>query len=259
MPSYRIIKARDWGAKWKRPPSKEKPEDPECYIHHTGGNPMSNMAAEAALLQLNAYAQNTKNYSFLDYDYLVHWEKAKDLYTIAEGRGEWMSAATLDRNELGEAVCVFGYFHPGSIHTASPNPGHLMATAMAIDLMIDYKLLAQNPEILGHHQNRAFPVPQTGCPGSLFIPHIPEVKRLLAELREPTIPLPLPGDDMANMSVIRFRFDGFAEQIVGFRAGMDTIEGADLDDDELVVFPRPSAALQAKIERELGRPLKPLA
>lgn len=186
MPSFRFITASEWGGTWKRPPVREALEDPECYIHHTAGNPHKDKPAEQALRIINDYAKNSKGYSFLDYDYMVHWEEAKDLYTIAEGRGEWLSAATVDRNELGEAICVMGYFHPGSQHSEHPKPGHIQAVAMGIVKMIERKLLAPNPEILGHFQNKAFPVPQTGCPGDYFKPFIPEVRSLVQYFQTPT-------------------------------------------------------------------------
>lgn len=190
MPEFRYITAEEWGGVWVRPPVKEELEDPECYIHHTAGNPLKDRPAEDALQILNKIAQDGKGYSFLDYDYLVHWEEAKDLYTIAEGRGEWLSAATRNRNELGEAICLFGYFHPGSTHSAYPNPGHIEATALGIVKMIERRLLARDCMILGHYQNLAFPIPQTVCPGEYFIPHVPEVILRVRELLNPS------GDDM---------------------------------------------------------------
>ena len=86
MTTYRYLTAAEWGGTWTRPPVREQPLDPECYIHHTAGNPMSERIAEVALQTLNTYAQTHKGYSFLDYDYLVHYEKARDLFTLL-GRG----------------------------------------------------------------------------------------------------------------------------------------------------------------------------
>lgn len=200
MTAYRSITVEDWGGTWARPPEKEHPHDPEVFIHHTAGNPMSNLTAEDACQALNDYAKDVKGYSFLDYDYLVHWEAARDLFTICEGRGEWMSAATKDRNELGEAICLFGYFHPGSVHSAQPRPGHIEATARGIVEMIHRGLAASNATILGHYQNPAHPG-ATGCPGEWMIPHIPTVRARVAELLE---------EEPMSHAVIRI--DGFADQ-----------------------------------------------
>jgi hypothetical protein len=204
MTTYRYLTAADWGGTWTRPPVKERLLDPECFIHHTAGNPMSDRPAEEALRILNGYAQTGKGYSFLDYDYLVHYEKASDLFTIAEGRGEWLSAATHDRNELGEAICLFGYFHPGSTHTQRPTAGHVEATALGIVRMIERGLLAPDCEILGHYENPAHPG-DTGCPGSYYIPHIPTVRQRVAELLAP----PIEDDDM-----LVIRVDGYADQFL---------------------------------------------
>jgi len=254
MPQYRIINAEDWGGTWKRPPFFEKLEDPEAYIHHTAGNPKSHMPAEQALREMNQYSQDVKDYSFLDYDFMVHWEEAKDLYTIAEGRGEWMSAATLDRNELGEAVCVMGYFHTGHKLSQKPNPGHIVAVAIALVEMRRRKLIAAEPKIMGHYQNLAFPIPQTGCPGNLFIPHIPEVIWLFNEM----IKAPDTGDIMAQLNGVKIRFKSYANQLFAFRMSADTMQSGGIIDDPIVILEDPTAAQKAAIEEQLGQPLKPI-
>ena len=64
-------------------------------------------------------------------------------------------------------------------------------------------------------------------------------------------------DDMGTMTVLRVRWDGYADQIVGFHTSLDTLDMAHVEGD-LVVLPRPDAALLAQIETELGHPLTPI-
>lgn len=222
MTAYRYITAADWGGEWVRPPQHEQPNDPEVYVHHTMGNPMSDRPAEDAFQALNAYAtrpkpEGGKGYSFLDYDYLVHWEAAKDLFTIGEGRGAWLSAATKNRNELGEAICVLGSFHPGSIHSQRPKPGHIEATSRGIVHMIEAGLAARDAEILGHFQNKAYPTPQTTCPGDYLIPHLPDIRSRVAELLNPPSPPPAHGGNMRSIRGQVVDRDGnvYENQIVG--------------------------------------------
>lgn len=169
MTSFRYITVEDWGGEWVRPPVYETPMDPEGFLHHTAGNPMSDRTAEEAFQTLNKFAQTGKGYSFLDYDMLVHYESARDLVTIGEGRGEWLSAATRDRNELGEAVVVLGYFHPGSAHSQAPQWYHVEGAARAFVKLVEWGLLRPDFKLLGHRDNPAHPG-VTGCPGDYWYP-----------------------------------------------------------------------------------------
>jgi hypothetical protein len=242
--TYRYLTAAEWGGTWTRPPVREQPLDPECYIHHTAGNPMSDRTAEVALQTLNAYAQTHKGYSFLDYDYLVHYENARDLFTIAEGRGEWMSGATRDRNELGEAICLFGYFHPGSVHSQHPTAGHLEATALGIVHMIECGLLAPDAVILGHYENPAHPG-ATGCPGAYFIPHLPTIRQRVVALLTP------PPDEVDDMLVIRV--DGFADQFLCIPIDTPSARRKmDISDSQApVIVQADRAAIEAQIPYDL--------
>jgi len=70
---------------------------------------------------------------------------------------------------------------------------------------------------------------------------------------------PLPTDEvvMAQMTVIRVRWIGYADQLVGFHTSAETLKQTGLADDPIVLLPRPSPALVANIESQLGHKLTP--
>lgn len=180
---------------WARPPIAEKLPDPECYVHHTAGATRND--AVVAFRELNAYAQNVKGYSALDYDVLVHRSPTTGVVTIGEGRGKWMSAATLDRNELGEAVCVLGYFHPGHALSRQPHPDELEGTAKAIVWGIEQGWISLPNIILGHRDNPAHPG-ATPCPGDFLYSWLPWIRARVDELMAPPpppVPAPTPNPD----------------------------------------------------------------
>jgi hypothetical protein len=178
---------------WSRPPQGEKLLDPETYVHHVGGGAWMDSPAETVFRNLNTYAQNTKGYSALDYDVLVHYHRKTDVLTIAEGRGKWMSAATRDRNEQGEAVCICGNYD-----LRDPLPIEVEGVALGIVYGIERGWIAPNAQILGHRDNPAHPN-ATSCPGNRFYPKLPivrlRVRDLLAPAPAPITPVPV-GDDM---------------------------------------------------------------
>jgi hypothetical protein len=174
------LRALDWGMRWARPPVAERLLDPECFVHHTAGALISEDAA-TAFRTLNEYAIGTKGYSALDYDVLVHYSPARDLLTLGEGRGPWMSAATLDRNEQGEAVCVMGYFHPGHKLSRQPFPEEIEGVALGVAWGMDMGWIARNASIMGHRQNPAH-VGATGCPGDYLYAHMPTIRARVAAL-----------------------------------------------------------------------------
>lgn len=183
MTTYRYLTADQWGMTWVREPVYETLRDPEVYVHHTAGGQMSTDAAEA-FRALNAFAQNVKGYSALDYDVLVHYDPGSDICTIGEGRGPWRSAATLDRNEEGEAVCVLGYFHPGHSLSRHPYPAEIEGTALAIVWGIENGWIARDAAILGHRDNPAHPG-ATGCPGDYLYAELDTIRARVAELLNP--------------------------------------------------------------------------
>jgi hypothetical protein len=257
MTTYRYLTVDEWGGTWTRPPVAEKLLDGECYVHHSAGNDWDDLDAIKAFQTLNQYAQQQKGYSFLDYDVLVHYHSARDIVTIGEGRGKWLSAATRDRNEQGEAVCVLGYFHPGHALTQRPLAVHLEGTARAIVWGIEQGWLSRDLTILGHRDNPAHPG-ATGCPGDYLYAELPKIRTRVAELLRPTPPDHTEDPDMAKMNVINVRWNGYADVVTGFHTSAETLALTGAGAGEVVVLPKPDAATLAKIERELGHPLTPL-
>lgn len=184
----RYLTALEWGMRWARPPVAERTPDAEVYVHHTAGGLMSPDAATAFRL-LNEYAITAKGYSALDYDVLVHYHPPTDTLTLGEGRGPWMSAATLDRNEQGEAVCVMGYFHPGHKLSRQPFPEEVEGVALGIKWGIDMGWISRTASILGHRDNPAHPG-ATGCPGDYLYAKLPTIRGRVAELLNPAPPTP---------------------------------------------------------------------
>lgn len=193
MAEFRYLTAAEWGMTWVRPPIGEKLPDVECYVHHSAGATRND--AIVAFRELNAYAQNVKGYSALDYDVLVHRSPTTGLVTIGEGRGPWLSAATADRNEIGEAVCVLGYFHPNHALSRQPHPDELEGCARAIVWGIQKGWISLPNTILGHRDNPAHPG-ATGCPGDYLQAKLPWIRTRVDELMAPApIPAPTPNPE----------------------------------------------------------------
>jgi len=182
----RYLRASEWGMTWTKPPVKEAMPDPEVYVHHVGGTAWMGEDAVQVFRDLNRYAQVGKGYSALDYDVLVHYSRRDDLLTIAEGRGPWMSAATNDRNEQGEAVCLCGNYS-----LREPLPIELEGVALGIVYGIEQGWIARNAVILGHRDNPAHPG-ATGCPGDFLYPKLPQIRARVDALLNPPKPAPKP-------------------------------------------------------------------
>jgi hypothetical protein len=189
--TFRYLTAAEWGGTWDGEPRTEKLLDPELYVHHVGGGawmggtvPLGLAASRAAAIDvfqdLNAYAKNTKGYQFLDYDALVWYDRFNDIVWIAEGRGEYMSAATRDRNELGEAIVLCG-----NTALRAPLPAELEGIARAIVWAAQRGWIAGTATILGHRDNPAHPN-ATSCPGKFLYAQLPAIRRRVAELLTPT-------------------------------------------------------------------------
>lgn len=195
MAEFQYLTAAEWGMTWARPPVTELQKDPECYVHHTAGNVLTDAAATFRML--NSFAQNTKGYSALDYDILVHRNPVTGLVTIGEGRGKWLSAATLDRNELGEAIVLCGYFHPGSTLSRQPHVDELEGIAKGIVWGMQQEWISYTTTILGHRDNPAHPN-ATACPGDYLYDKLPWIRARVAELLTPPpppVPAPTPNPD----------------------------------------------------------------
>lgn len=182
MTTFRYLTAEQWGMRWARPPIAERTPDGDTYVHHSAG-PVPGDAI-TAFRQLNEYAITKKGYSAVDYDLMVHRDPVSGLVTIGEGRGGSMSAATLDRNEQGEAVCLLGYFHPGHALTRRPHPDEIEGVALAIVAGIDAGWITPSTTIAGHRDNPAHPG-ATACPGDYLQAELPTIRRRVAELQTP--------------------------------------------------------------------------
>lgn len=194
MTTFRYLTAEQWGMRWARPPVKEKLGDPEVFVHHTAGSHVND--APTAFRQLNEYAINSKGYSAVDYDVLVHRDAVSGMVTIGEARGPWMSAATHDRNEQGEAVCLLGYFHPGHKLSRQPHPDEVEGVARGIVYAINKGWAAPKPTILGHKDNPAHPN-ATGCPGDYLYAQLPTIRTRVAQLLAP----PPPEESVINFNL----------------------------------------------------------
>lgn len=179
MTSYRYLTVSQWGGTWNGIPATEKMPDGETYIHHVGGQAWMGEDAISVFRQLNDYAKNVKGYQFLDYDILVHYSRQLDLVTIAEGRGQYRSAATLDRNEEGEAICLCA-----NTDLREPHPAEIEGIALATVWGVEKGWIARDSMILGHRDNPAHPG-ATACPGRFLYAQLPAIRSRVAGLLNP--------------------------------------------------------------------------
>ena len=210
-PSWiRFLTAEQWGRTLIHPMATEQLNDPETYVHHTAGNPYRNSDAQVAMRLLQTMSHN-KGYATVAYDVVVH-RNASGLVTIMEGRGGGRSAATLDRNEEGEAICIMGYFHPGSALSEVPTDRDIEGIAWGIAWMIERGWSAKNTLTLGHRDNPRHPG-ATSCPGDYLHLQLPAIRHRVAEIMAtplpqppvpPTNPTPTPeGDDTVLIGYVK--------------------------------------------------------
>ena len=193
MPArFRWYEFSEWGGHFRHAPSSEKPSDTEVYVHHTAGSRLSQNGPEAfRRLQDQAYG---RNYATVAYDIMVHRSTDDGTISIGGGRMQWRSAATRDRNEIGEAVVLMGYFHPGHKLSQAPTADELEGLAYAIAILIERGLVVRTAFCLGHRDNPAHPG-ATACPGDYLYPHIAQVWHRALELLDMasgTLPPPPP-------------------------------------------------------------------
>jgi len=185
----KFARATEWGVKWKNPPVKEKLNDPETYVHHTAGNPMTNLDAFTAMRRLQEISYNL-GYSTVGYDVVCHYG-ADGIFTVMGGREGWMSAATKDRNEEGEAICMMGYFQPGHTLSTTPDPREIEGLAWGIAWMIEQGWSAGDTKILGHRDNPKHP-DATGCPGQWLYDQLPVIRNRVFSILFPAPVPPVP-------------------------------------------------------------------
>lgn len=200
----KFLRADEWGRHLIHAMSPEMLNDPETYVHHTAGNPNSGAAPDVAMRQLQDFSHN-RGYATVAYDTVCHYG-ANGIFTIMEGRGAMRSAATRDRNEIGEAICMMGYFQPGHSLSASPHPREVEGLAWGIAWMIEQGWSSLGTLILGHRDNPSHPS-ATSCPGDYLYEKIPNIREMVKGILAPTAPPPPPtlppvtypsGDDMIH-------------------------------------------------------------
>jgi hypothetical protein len=204
-PSWiKFLTAEQWGRTLIHPMATEQLNDPETYVHHTAGNPYRNSNAQVAMRLLQTMSHN-KGYATVAYDVVVH-RSASGLVTIMEGRGAGRSAATLDRNEEGEAVCIMGYFHPGNALSEEPTDRDIEGIAWGITWAQERGWSAPDTKILGHRDNPAHPN-ATSCPGDYLYNQLPLIRNLVATINTPSAPPiiapPTEGEEVMLLGYIK--------------------------------------------------------
>lgn len=179
-PWLTFIRAEEWGVVWKRPPVQESLADAETYIHHGAGSRFGTNPIQA-MLNLQQWYHDVKNYSTVAYDIMVHRNTDDDTVAICGGREGWLSAATKDRNDIGEAICLFGYFHPGHRLSEQPTAREIEALSFAVAWSIEHGWSASDTDVLGHRDNPAHPG-ATGCPGDYLYPYVKPIGLRALEL-----------------------------------------------------------------------------
>lgn len=184
--TYRYMTADEWGIVRNSTKMRtEKMPDPEGVLHHRAGNPRHTVDAVTAFREMNNAAL-ADGYWCVPYDVLVHEQILGEnrIITIGEGRGQYMSGATLDRNEESEAICAIGYFHPGHKLSAQPSEYMIEGIIRAFVYAVERGWLSKTPTIYGHRDNPAHPG-ATGCPGDFLAPHLPYIRaQVLERLQE---------------------------------------------------------------------------
>lgn len=196
MVEFRYLTVAEWGGTWSTgaPPTEVMP-DGETYLHHVGGGAWmggtvvlglaaSRAAAIRVFQALNEHAKRPvseggKGYQFLAYDALGWYDRTNGYGWIAEGRGRYRSAATLDRNEQGEAFCMCGNYS-----LRAPLPEELELAARGIVYMAAQGWTTRTSVILGHRDNPAHPG-ATSCPGDYLYAELPTIRSHVARLLTP--------------------------------------------------------------------------
>jgi len=194
MGTFRYLTAEQWGMRWQNPPVRQVMPVSELYVHHTAGNDFGDTTAEVAFRWINEYAirdgyklvNGVWKYtmSAVDYSILVHRNEHTDVTTIGEARGEWMPAATKDRNTISKAVCAMGYFHPDHSLSRQPHPDMLEGIARGLALCVEADWARRDSVIFGHRQNPSHPG-ATVCPGNFLYAKLPEIRTRVAQLLTP--------------------------------------------------------------------------
>lgn len=192
-----LLEAADWKMRVARPlyVHTEMPVG-EVYVHQTAGRdpvdtfPSGDDHPADAFWALNEWAINGKGYSAIDYSIMVHTGPSLRT-TVGVARGEFVPAATKDRNRQSKAVCLLGWFGPPDPEykwtydsSRAPFDSELWAVAESIVLMIQRGWVRPDAKILGHRDNPAHPG-ATGCPGDYLQAALPTVRQYVNTLLNP--------------------------------------------------------------------------
>ena len=179
-----FLRAEDWGMAPQHGLAYETLNDPETFIHHSAGGQISSDHI-TALKRLEDFSHN-RGYATIGYDIVVHSSDPNGPHehiAIAECRGGRRSAATLDRNEIGEAICLMGYTHPGHSLSRHPSPKEVEALAWAVAWSIQNGWSAETTELLGHRENPAHPG-ATACPGDYLMVELNDIWEMTESILE---------------------------------------------------------------------------
>lgn len=194
-----ILQPNEWGMRWARSPVPQILPAPEVYIHQTAGRdpvetfPSGDDEPADAFRALNEWAIEGKGYSAVDYSMMVHTGPSMRT-TIGVARGQYMPAATLDRNDLSKAVCLLGWFGPPDArypwtteHSRAPFVQELVAIAEAVVHMVRRGWVRPDCKILGHRDNPEHPN-ATSCPGDFLQAELPIIRNLVRNILDPPKP-----------------------------------------------------------------------
>ena len=226
-----FLRASEWGINPQHSMAPERLNDPEGFLHHTAGSRMGTDPI-AAMKRLERFSHG-RGYATVAYDAVLHRNTDNQHITIMGGREGYRSAATKDRNEQGEALCVMGYFQPGHSLSEHPTDREIEGSAWGFVWMIAHGWLARKNTILGHRDNPAHPG-ATSCPGDWLWVHLPHIRQrvtqIIAEIEQPTIP-PTPPPPTGGNDVIhplhKYRNSDTRHYGYPLKAGVDHEFGLD--------------------------------
>lgn len=244
--SYRIVKRTEIGLDpvVRSSNGSPRPAISKCRwltVHYTGVNVKYGDVGDtpAEIRALENYAQSAGKPN--EYNYVIGQDDDDLVYEYA---GAFRAAHSEGENGMAVGVLMFNGIRE------APTAKQIDKLRWLRDaVLVPMQVLQPSPITIQHNQ---MPGASTSCPGPLIIAR-------WGEFLQPWFqPVPPPsGGDMAKMNVIRLRFDGYAEQLVGFHTSGETLANTQMMQSQVVVLPKPSAALKDQIEAELGHPLTP--
>ncbi len=165
-----------WGA---LPPTFPLSPDPlpwRVTLHHTDGRYTANLSESLEETRfIQDLHQNGRKWSDIAYHFVVD-----PLGHIIAGRPlETLGAHTLNNNEGNMGIVLLGTYHPPKNH--QPTPAQLAAVGMLGRYLVK-RFGLEGSSLKGHRDYK-----QTGCPGDLVYPKLPELRRAFNALKPPAI------------------------------------------------------------------------